>query len=257
MILGCDIGTSVTKAVLLTGGRCSYITKTPTGANPNKVMELVLAELWGKEGVKERDLKKIVVTGWGQGKVSLPHKIQSTISCLARAATWDLPSCKTVLCLGAHESVVLSVNEKGRVLEYRANDKCASGAGRFLEIIFEALEISAEESAEIAKAADRNLTMSSQCAVFAESEVVSLVNGGESVANITDAIFQTLAKNVVSLSRKIKTKEDFVVGGGLANNRRIVARLQEILQKRLHVFRPEPDFIAAIGAALSGNGGTR
>ncbi len=257
MILGCDIGTSVTKAVLLTGGKCRYITKTPTGANPNKVMELVLAELWGKAGVKERDLKEIVVTGWGQGKVSLPHKIQSTIGCLARAAAWDLPSCRTVLCLGAQESVVLSVNEKGRVLEYRTNDKCASGAGRFLEIIFEALEISAEESAEIANAADRSLTMSSQCAVFAESEVVSLVNGGESVANITDAIFQTLARNVASLSRKIKTKEDFVVGGGLANNQRIVATLQEILQKRLHVFRPEPDFIAAIGAALSGNGGAR
>lgn len=257
MILGCDIGTSVTKAVLLTGGKCKYITKTPTGANPNKVMELVLAELWEKEGVKERELKEIVVTGWGQGKVSLPHKTQGTINCLARAAARDLPSCRTVLCLGAQESVVLSMNEKGRVLEYRTNDKCASGAGRFLEIIFEALEISADESAEIANAADRNLTMSSQCAVFAESEVVSLVNGGESVANITDAIFQTLAKNVASLSRKIKTKEDFVVGGGLANNQRIVATLQEILQQRLHVFRPEPDFIAAIGAALSGNGGAR
>ncbi|MBI5064244.1 MAG: hypothetical protein HZB87_12480, partial [Desulfatitalea sp.] len=191
MILGCDIGTSVTKAVLLAGGKCRYITKTPTRANPNQVMELVLAELWGKEGVKERDLKEIVVTGWGQGKVSLPHKTQSTISCLAKAAVWDHPSCRTVLCLGAQESVALSINEKGRVMEYRTNDKCASGAGRFLEIIFEALEISPEESAEIAKAADKNLTMSSQCAVFAESEVVSLVNGGESVANITEAIFQT------------------------------------------------------------------
>ena len=238
-------------------GRIAYGRQMQVHRNPNKVMELVLAELWGKEGVKERDLKEIVVTGWGQGKVSLPHKVQSTISCLARAAAWDLSSCRTVLCLGAQESVVLSVNEKGRVLEYRMNDKCASGAGRFLEIIFEALEISAEESAEIAKAADKSLTMSSQCAVFAESEVVSLVNGGESVANITDAIFQTLAKNVASLSKKIKTKEDFVVGGGLANNRRIVTALQEILQKRLHVFRPEPDYIAAIGAALSGNGGAR
>lgn len=257
MILGCDIGTSVTKAVLHTDGECRSIIRTPTGANPNKVMELVLAELWGKEGVKERELKKIVVTGWGQGKVSLPHETQSTISCLARAAIRDLPSCRTVLCLGAQESVVLSMNEKGRVLEYRTNDKCASGAGRFLEIIFEALEISADESAEIAKAADRSLTMSSQCAVFAESEVVSLVNGGESVANIAEAIFQTLAKNVASLSRKIKSKEDFVVGGGLANNLRIVAVLQEILQKRLHVFRPEPDFIAAVGAALIGSGGAR
>jgi predicted CoA-substrate-specific enzyme activase len=257
MILGCDIGTSVTKAVLLAGGKCRLITKAPTGANPGRVMELVLAELWEKEKVRERDLKEIVVTGWGQGKVPLPHRTQTTINCLARAAVRDLPSCRTVLCLGAQESVVLSVNEKGRVLEYRTNDKCASGAGRFLEIIFEALEITADESAEIAKGADRSLAMSSQCAVFAESEVVSLVNGGESVANITEAIFKALAKNVASLSRKIRANEDFVVGGGLANNLRIITMLQEILRKRLHVFSPEPDFMAAIGAALSGDGSTR
>jgi predicted CoA-substrate-specific enzyme activase len=257
MILGCDIGTSATKAVLFTEGTVRTISRLPTGANPDKVMELVLAELWEKARVRERDLKEIVITGWGQEKVSLPHKTQSMVSALARGAVWSLPSCRTVLCLGAQESVVLSVNEKGRVMEYRTNDKCASGAGRFLEIIFEALEISPEESAEIANRATRSLTMSTQCAVFAESEVVSLVNGGESVANITDAIFQALAMNIASLSKKLKTKDDFVVGGGLANNQRIVGKLRDLIRKPLHVFRPEPDFIAAVGAALSANGVAR
>ena len=141
MILGCDIGTSATKAVLLTDGSVRPISRLPTGANPDMAMELVLAELWEKAHVRERDLREIVVTGWGQDRVTLPHKTQGTVSALARGAVWSLPSCRTILCLGAQESVVLSVNEKGRVMEYRANDKCASGAGRFLEIIFEALEI--------------------------------------------------------------------------------------------------------------------
>ncbi len=254
MILGCDIGTSATKAVLFAKGTVKPIGRLPTDANPDKVMELVLAELWETAHVRERDLAEIVVTGWGQDRVSLPHKSQGTVSALARGAVWSLPSCRTVLCLGAQESVVLSVNEKGRVMEYRSNDKCASGAGRFLEIIFEALEIRPEESAEIASRATRSLSMSTQCAVFAESEVVSLVNGGETVADITDAIFQTLAGNVATLSKKLKTKDDFVIGGGLANNQRILRKLQDLIRRPLHVFRPEPDYIAAVGAALSADG---
>ena len=136
-------------------------------------------------------------------------------------------------------------------------DVIGRGAGRFLEIIFEALEIRPEESAEIANRATRCLTMSSQCAVFAESEVVSLLNGGETVADITDAIFQTLATNVATLSKKLKTNGDFVVGGGLANNQRILCKLQDLLRRPLHVFRPEPDFIAAVGAALCADGAIR
>lgn len=257
MILGCDIGTSMTKAVLLADGAVRPIARLATAANPDKAMELVLAELWEKARVRERDLGQIVVTGWGEGKVSLPHKAQGTVSALGRGAVWSLPTCRTVLCLGAQESVVMSVSEKGRVLEYRTNDKCASGAGRFLEVIFEALEITPEESAEIACRSTRSVTMSTQCAVFAESEVVSLVNGGESVANITDAILHALAMNVASLSRKLKTKDDVVIGGGLAGNPRIVGKLGDVLRRPLHLFRPEPDFIAAVGAALSAAEGAR
>ena len=97
--------------------------------------------------------------------------------------------------------------------------------------------------------------MSSQCAVFAESEVVSLVNDGETVANILDAIFRSLVLGIVTLSKRIAIKGDIVIGGGLANNTRIIELVEETLGKEVNVFRPGPSFIAAMGAALSANGG--
>jgi predicted CoA-substrate-specific enzyme activase len=157
--------------------------------------------------------------------------------------------------MGTQQSVAISVNDKGKVLRYMMNDKCASGAGMFLQVILEALGCSVDECAGIAGSADKKLSMSTQCAVFAESEVVSLINDGESPANIVSAILESLSKNLASLCKKVNAKDALVLGGGLANNDKIFELLQGGLRKKLHVFQPEPDLIAAVGAALSANGG--
>jgi len=257
MILGCDIGTGFTKAVVLQDRELVYATRVATQARPNRAMELALENIANEKGFRANEFDDIVVTGWGQGKASGKGRTEATINCLARAAVWAEPSCRSVLCLGTQQSVALSVNEKGRVLRYMMNDKCASGAGKFLEVILEALGCSVEECAGIAQSADKKLAMSSQCTVFAESEVVSLINDGESVNNIVEAILDSLSKNIASLCKKINARDALVLGGGLANNQRILELLQEGLRKKLYVFRPEPDLIAAVGAALSTNGGAR
>jgi predicted CoA-substrate-specific enzyme activase len=254
MVLGCDIGTSITKAVVLRDGKFIGFVRTATEANPDRALEKVLEQIHLRTGLKTEDVGEIIVTGWGQGRVSFPHTTQATMNCLARAAVWDLPTCRSVLCIGAQQSVVLSVKEKGRVLDYRMNDKCAAGAGKFLEVIFEALDCRLEDSAHVAGAARKKLAVTSQCAVFAESEVVSLVNDGESVSDIAGAIFEALSKSITTLCKKIRVKADFVIGGGIANNSRIVETLEDGLGKPMHVFRPEPDLIAAVGAALSAGG---
>ncbi len=254
MILGCDIGTSVTKGVLLDEGELRCAVRVPTEANPDQAMERVLADLREHQQIERADIDKIAITGWGESRVTMEHTPQSMLNCLARAAVREHPDCRSVLCLGAQQSVILSVNDKGRVMEYRMNDKCASGCGKFLEVIFEALEIEVDESAGIAKDADKKLALSGQCAVFYESDVVSLINAGESVANITEAIFGALTKTIGTLCKKIKTKDALVVAGGLANNERILDGVGGVLGRPLRAFGAEPDLIGAIGAAISMNG---
>lgn len=257
MILGCDIGTGFTKAVVLQDGRVVYSTRVETRAKPTRAMEGILNKIADDTGRKPNEFTEVVVTGWGQGKAGSTYRTEATINCLAKAAVWAEPSCRSLLCLGTQQSVALSVNEKGRVLRYMVNDKCASGAGKFLEVILEALECPIERCAQTARSANKKLAMSSQCAVFAESEVVSLINDGESPANIVAAILESLSKNISSLCKKINARDALVVAGGLANNERIVELLQEGLRRKVHVFLPEPDLIAAVGAALSARGGVQ
>ncbi|MEW6442940.1 MAG: acyl-CoA dehydratase activase [bacterium] len=254
MILGCDVGTASSKAVLMEGRSIRYFTSTPTQANPDQAMRRILQDLRQQQQLGPEDLEEIRITGWGQDKVSLAHVGQPLMNCLGRAAVWAVPTCRSVLCLGCQQSVVLSVNPGGRVLEFRANDKCAAGAGRFLEVISAALEIDAVRSSEVAGGADKELNMSSQCAVFAESEVVSLVNAGESVANIMSALLHALSRSVATLAKRITPRPDCVVAGGLAGNETLVDYLQKRLKMRLKVFPPRPDLIAAVGAALPAQG---
>ncbi|MDX9787436.1 MAG: acyl-CoA dehydratase activase [Desulfobacterales bacterium] len=255
MILGCDIGTGYTKAVLMEDGTVRFMAKTLTQAHPDGALARVLSELQKQAGDKVGQTDELVITGWGESKVTRPHRDEPMIKCMGRAGVWAEPACKTMLCLGSQQSYALTVNNAGKVLQYRVNDKCASGAGKFLEVICEALECTVQEAGNIAKTADRQVKMSSQCAVFAESEVVSLVNDGESVANILDSILRALTQNITTLCKRIKVEETVVVAGGLANNGRIVALLREALPVRMKVFGPEADYVGAIGAALSVNGG--
>lgn len=251
MILGCDIGTSVTKAVILEDRAMVAALRVPTEAHPDNAMTRVLAEFRERHRIDGADLEETVITGWGEPRVTRPHASQSILNSLARASQWDRPACRAVLCLGAQNTVVLSVNDKGRVMEYRSNDKCASGCGKFLEIMFEALAIGVEDSADIASGSDKRITLSGQCAVFYESDVVSLINAGESVANITEAILEAVTRTITTLCKKMKMADAIVVGGGLANNRRLVQGIGEMIRQPLYVFREEPDLIGAVGAALS------
>lgn len=254
MILGCDIGTGYSKAVLMEDHALSYYTIKPTNANPDRAMDGIIKDIAEKHGVGLSDIDKVFITGWGDERVSMDHKSAGLLNCLGKAAIWAFPSCRSVLHLGTQHSLIVSLNEKGRVMEFRENDKCASGSGRFLEIISQALEIDVEDIADMIMRADKQINISSQCAVFAESEVISLVNKGESVKNIISAMVRSLCKNVATLSRRINIKKDCLLSGGLANNCAIKGYIQDSLNLELQVFQPVPDIIAAVGAALYAGG---
>ncbi|UYO63953.1 acyl-CoA dehydratase activase [Acetobacterium wieringae] len=254
MILGIDIGTGVTKGALLKNGEFIWGSKTDTEANPTKAVEKIFENLNNEKNIQEKDLSDVVLTGWGQSKVS-GRKSNELVNSISRGALWANPTVKSVLSMGSQESIVIKINDNGKVTGYARNDKCASGAGKFLEIICNALECSVAELSEIASRSTKKIRISNQCAVFTESEVVSLVNDGEKVEDIVSAILSSLTVNIASLCKKTVKKDALMVGGGMANNEKICALLQNALGVEICTFKPEVDYIAAIGAAVSVNGG--
>jgi predicted CoA-substrate-specific enzyme activase len=253
MILGIDVGTCFTKGALLQDGKLIWRAKTLSEASPSKAVNKIFEVLKNEKGILESDLEDVILTGWGHAKIPGREK-NELVDSLARGAKWDQPSSRAVLCMGCQESIVAKFDSSGRVTGYVRNDKCASGAGKFIEIICEALECKVEDTAAIASRADKKIRISNQCAVFTESEVVSLVNDGETIENIVDAILTALTVNIASLCKRIIKNEPLVLAGGLARNKKVCALIQDAVPVRTSVFLPEADYIAAIGAALSRNG---
>ncbi len=141
------------------------------------------------------------------------------------------------------------MDEKGSVERYVYNDKCASGTGRFLEIIADSLDIKLDDMGSISEKATEKLTLSNQCVVFAETEIISLVNDGKEIADIVHALHQAVANRAASLARSILVESDAVMTGGVAKNCGMFGALERALGVKLHKVE-YPQINGALGAAL-------
>ena len=151
--------------------------------------------------------------------------------------------------MGGQDTKVIRIGPGGEVVDFAMNDKCAAGTGRFLEVILGRLRVPFAEVAGQAARAGRPVPVSSTCTVFAESEVISLVAGGEPLEGIVKGLHQALASRVAALARPAPPAEVFM-SGGVALNPAMVAALREALGRPVQVV-PEPQLVGALGAALS------
>lgn len=130
------------------------------------------------------------------------------------------------------------------------NDKCAAGTGRFLEVMSRVLDIRVEDMGEVSRHSTKELSISSTCAVFAESEVISRMSNNETVEDIAAGIHRSVAKKTASLvTRMGPIRKDVVMSGGVAHNSGVVKALEDILKCSIIV--PDKCQLAgAIGAAI-------
>ena len=118
---------------------------------------------------------------------------------------------------------------KGNVLDFVMNDKCAAGTGRFLEVMARTLEIELEDMGELSLSGKDNVSVSSLCTVFAESEVVSLVGADHKTADICRGLHISIAKRITAQVKRIGLEEEVVMTGGVAKNIGVVKELERNL----------------------------
>ena len=151
--------------------------------------------------------------------------------------------------IGGQDSKVICLDESGGVTNFVMNDKCAAGTGRFLELMARTLELSLEEMALVGLHWEQELTISSMCTVFAESEVVSLIADNHSAADIVHGLNQSVAAKTAALASRAGAKGPYMMTGGVARNRGVTEALEARLGAPLWL-PPEPDLCGALGAAL-------
>lgn len=251
IVAGCDVGSLTAKAVILDDGKLIAGAVTRVKTNPSQSAAEVMRMALDRAGLATEDVSRVVGTGYGREQIPFVDSVESEISCHARAAFHMIPSVRMVIDIGGQDAKATRLDDNGNVARYIYNDKCASGTGRFLEVMAEALEVPLEEMGPIGAKSTEKLSISNQCVIFAETEVVSLVNEGKDTADIINALHHALAGRVASLARSIEVREDVIMTGGVAKNTGVFSALSEALgisMKRLDGV--DPQLMGALGAAL-------
>lgn len=252
-VIGLDLGSRTGKAVLLADNRL-YTATTPTGVYMQETADKLLKKLFKQSGLQLSDIRHIVGTGYGRISLQFentPHEIVTEISCHALGAHFLNPKVKTIVDIGGQDSKAIRVDPRnGKVAEFIMNDKCAAGTGRFLEKVAHLLDITLEELGQEALKADAPADISSQCVVFAESEVISLKAKGISRANIAAGIHIATARRVRNLLNRIGLEPDLVFSGGVSNNLGMRKALEELLGVSISQVKLDTIYAGALGAAL-------
>lgn len=246
--VGIDSGSQNTKAVVVKDGkvlaRVKQLTEFDATAAAAAVYDKVLAEA----GVGKDEVDAVASCGTGRTMVTFADGNVNEVSAAARGAYFVMPDAALVLDIGGESSRAIRLQAGGAIRNYEINDKCASGAGTFIESMARTLEITTEEMGPKSLAHTKELPMNAQCVVFAESEVISLIHRQEKVEDIAYGIHVGIANRISSLVRRVGVVDGIVLIGGPAHNKGLVQCLELELGKPVRV--PEaPEFVSAIGAA--------
>jgi predicted CoA-substrate-specific enzyme activase len=200
-------------------------------------------------GALSRAEVAVTATGYGRMRVEDADKRITEITCHARGAEFLRRGVRTVIDIGGQDSKVIEVREGG-VIAFQMNDKCAAGTGRFLEMTAIRLGVTIEELGRLALLACGEVCpINSMCAVFADSEIVSLLAAGQSRAAIAGGVVAAIAARVAAIAAKITLNPPVLLTGGLA----LLESLRLALEARLNVpveTAPLSRYAGAIGAAF-------
>jgi (R)-2-hydroxyacyl-CoA dehydratese activating ATPase len=206
-----------------------------------------------ESGIEESSIEAIATTGYGRRLANFGDLVITEIkACSLGAKFIDCPlgDVHTLIDVGGQDTKVIALNEDGEVEDFAMNDKCAAGTGRFLEMLAGKLNLSYEDFVKAAQESQKMIHMNSTCAVFAESEVVSLLARGIEKEDISAAAHSAIAERVGSMIRRVGQKEIFCFTGGGAMNIALVSAIEESLNRK--IFIPEcPQTIVALGAAIA------
>jgi predicted CoA-substrate-specific enzyme activase len=249
-VMGIDFGSTTAKTVILDlQGQMVASCVSHVGAVSDQGVKESMAGALAQAGITEDDIARAVSTGYGRRMLDIADKSYTEITCHARGAVSMVPNARLVIDIGGQDSKVISVDSNGLVSQFAMNDRCAAGTGKFLEVLARAMQVELNDMGSLALQAKQQLMISSMCATFAETEVISLLAEGQSKPDILGAVHVAIAKRTMGLVARAGKKGPVVMTGGVAKNAAAVHYIQAELGMTLHI-PSDPQIAGALGAAL-------
>jgi benzoyl-CoA reductase subunit A len=250
---GVDVGSLSTQAVIMVDGELYAFSNMRTGANsPDSAKKAMDWALEGT-GMTLKDIRYCVGTGYGRVNVPMAQKTITEIACHALGANYIYgPSVRTVLDVGGQDCKAIRIDEKGRVINFLMNDKCAAGTGRGMEVFADLLSVPIEEVGERSFNIEKEpVPVSSTCVVFAKTEALGLLRQGWTTETVLAAYCRAMADRILELLMRLGIEREFAITGGMAKNIGVVKRLEKLIGfEALKWSDIDPQIAGALGAAL-------
>ena len=246
LCIGIDIGSRYSKIILIETVSKSILYKgmALSGGDP-----VIISNSLIKDVRSLHPSAQFSLCATGYGRKLLQGCYISEISCHAKGVSFLHSQARTIIDIGGQDSKVLSLDEFGNVSDFAMNDKCAAGTGSFLEKVAQIFNLSLEEMSDLALGSGRNIEMTSTCVVFAESEIISLINRQVPKEDILMGVYSSVAQRVRNLLSSLSCRDEVFLTGGVAKSRAMVVALKNVLKRVITV--PEiPSYTGALGAAL-------
>ncbi len=253
--LGLDVGSTYTKAVIV-DQEYNMLARfvCPTGHKLKEIADKAAKEVLKIAGKTMDDISYTITTGSGRHQVDFRDLQVTDLTAAARGANHLYPETRTILDIGGQTMKASKVDGNSKVLNFRLNDKCASGTGAFLEKTAKYMGYNTQEIGSLLNLAKNEVPISGVCAVFAESEVISHLSEGVPPEDIMFGSILSLTKRCVQLMKRAKSGPEFTLAGGILRWEKMAEVIKEEIKHDVNVPPGDlPQFIGALGCAILGH----
>lgn len=247
---GCDVGSLTTKAVILNNAKVLGHAIIGSSFSPEKSASEVMNRALDAARLGMSDIGYCVGTGYGRERIPFVGKAVSEITCHAKGAHWLLPSVRTIIDVGGQDCKAILLDSRGNVEKFVTNDKCASGTGRFLEVMAQLLGLSLDELGRISGQSRNPVTLAATCTAWSQAEVIMHLNHNMPKSDLAAGINQAMAARVAILAKAVGLQKDVCMTGGVAKNSGVLDAMEKQLNTPIRRLRVDPQIIGALGAAV-------
>ena len=247
---GVDVGTRFIKVALTDGESLRGYAFAEMGPHFDAIIRSLFKETRAQAGVGRWAIKKIIATGFGGHLVKKAAYTLGEAACTAKAAFFLNRDIRTVVDMGGLFITVSTLNPNGFLETTHVNERCAAGSGKFLEMVADAVGVPFDKISSLASFATEPYSFTSNCAVFAESEIISQVNAGMKSGDVLAGVIKAVASKAASLIDGAKAEDGIALVGGMAKIPAVREKLSEMTGRKMLMLPVDAQLIAAFGAAL-------
>lgn len=254
-ILGLDVGSTTTKAVLLRKQDKALLASIylRTNGDPIGASRECYKSLKQQVGNAQFSITGLGVTGSGRQIASLHALTESVINEIiahATAASYFDKDVDTIFEIGGQDAKYTYLTG-GVPSDYAMNEACSAGTGSFLEeSARESLNIPTEQIGPHALEGNNPPNFTDQCAAFISSDIKTASQEGIETNDILAGLVYSICLNYLNRVKGARPSgKKIFMQGGVCYNKAVPLAMASLMQSKI-VVPPDPGLMGAFGVAL-------